>query len=164
MIAAPVRLAAALLAWLLAVTLPLAAQIPQPPEALARAHVAALVNEVHAARIEDGGTPAARARIRDAVSEAFDLALWRRAVLGERAAAFSQEEAAAFDTALPGYFAALYMRYFAGEAGRAPEVGGVRPGRGDHFVEVAMRPMRSWAISSSSTAYACARGARGCST
>lgn len=141
MIAAPFRLAAAFILLALA-TLPLAAQAPaasEPSEALARAHVTALVGAIHAARIEDGDTPAARARIRAAVSEAFDLALWRRAVLGERVSAFGEAELAAFDAALPGYFAALYLRYFAGKAGRAPEVGEVRPGRGDHFVEVAMR-------------------------
>lgn len=140
MITAPARLAALLLALVLAVA-PLAAQTPEEPsaEALARAQVATLVNEVDAARREGGDSAEARARIRAAVAEAFDLALWRRAVLGDRTASFSEDQLAALDAALPGYFASLYLRYFAGITGRAPEVGGVRPGRGDLFVEVAMR-------------------------
>lgn len=113
--------------------------LAQTAEEAARARVGALVGAMHDARTQSPEREQRAAALRVAIAASFDLALWRRAVLGERAAAFSSPQLERLDAALPGYLARLYLRHFAGSPETPPAIGETRPARGDQLVEVAMR-------------------------
>lgn len=127
-----------LLVLLLAVTFASPPALAQTPEAVARERVITLLEAIHETRTQIPEPEARAAALRAAIADSFDLALWRRAVLGERAALFSEAQIERLDAALPGYLARLYLRHFAGSPDAAPRAGATRPTRRDILVEVAM--------------------------
>jgi len=115
--------AAIVLAALMATPAPAA-----EPEDAARAVVASLVEDAHAAMA--ASDPEA---IEAAVAEAFAFDVWERFLVGDRD--LTETERAAFRDLLPGFLAGLYAEHFGKGLEGRPELTGTRPARRDVLVE-----------------------------
>lgn len=128
---AAASLVAGLIAW---VPAPAGQETERDAERAARAVVATLVAEAHAAMsAEEREAPARRAALEQAIGEAFAFDIWERFLLGDHD--LTAEQRARFRALLPGFLARLYASQFGKGLEAEPRLVEARSMRGDVLVE-----------------------------